>query len=94
MAVEQTVKVVKVAELFVIEEGDKIVDLEVGFTEAITAPQGAVVTLDLMRNALNNSGWVTKAVMGVQDKSGGTPLPVEPDAPQESTSQNGDAKED
>lgn len=69
MATEEQnpVKVVRVAELFMIEENDKIVDMEIGFTDAITHPQGAVHTLDLFRNALNSSGWVTKAVMSANN---------------------------
>ena len=75
---QNPVKVVRVAELFMIEENDKIVDMEIGFTDAITHPQGAVHTLDLFRNALNSSGWVTKAVMSA-NKGASDETPVTSD---------------
>ncbi len=88
-AEQNPVKVVRVAELFMIEENDRIVDMEIGFTDAITHPQGAVHTLDLFRNALNSSGWVTKAVMsankGVSDET--------PVTSNEQAAQNSDAKD-
>ena len=88
VAQETSAKAVKVADIFLIEEGERIVDVEIAFSEAITAPQGAVHTIDLLRNALNSSGWITKAVMsanrGVSDQA---PVPSN-----EQTTKDGDAE--
>ena len=60
-------KIIKVADVFVVEEDNKIVGVEFGFTDSITSKQGAVTTLDFCRRSLDSSGWVTKTVMGVKD---------------------------
>ena len=60
-------KIIKVADVFVVEEDNKIVGVEFGFTESITSKQGAVTTLDFCRRSLDSTGWVTKTVMGVKD---------------------------
>jgi hypothetical protein len=60
-------KIIKVADLYVVEEDNKIVGVEFGFTDSITSKQGAVTTLDFCRRSLDSTGWVTKTVMGVKD---------------------------
>ena len=60
-------KIIKVADVFVVEEDNKIVGVEFGFTDSITNKQGAVTTLDFCRRSLDSTGWVTKTVMGVKD---------------------------
>jgi len=60
-------KIIKVADVFVVEEDNKIVGVEFGFTDSITSKQGAVTTLDFCRRSLDSTGWVTKTVMGVKD---------------------------
>ena len=76
----EEMKTVKVAEVFLIEQDNQIVDLAMAFTDAVTHPNGAVHTLDLCRNALNSSGWVTKTVTSVPDRSDDTALSSEEDA--------------
>lgn len=89
----EEMKSVKVAEVFLIEQDNQIVDLAMAFTDAVTHPNGAVHTLDLCRNALNSSGWVTKTVTSVQDKSDDAPLSSDPEATEGSATKNDDAKE-
>lgn len=88
VAQETSAKAVKVADIILIEEGEKIVDVEIAFSAAITAPQGAAHTIDLLRNALNSSGWITKAVMSA-NKGASDKTPV---ASNEQTTEDGDAK--
>ena len=76
----EEMKTVKVAEVFLIEQDNQIVDLAMAFTDAVTHPNGAVHTLDLCRNALNSSGWVTKTVTSVPDRSDDAALSSEEDA--------------
>jgi hypothetical protein len=96
MAVEsqREAKAIRVAEFFMIEEDSKIVGLEVNFSDAVRAPQGAVHTLDMMRNALNSSGWVTKAVMSVPDRSDEAAPLGDPEAAEPSSDNDGDAQKD
>jgi len=62
-------KTIKVAELFLIEDDNQIVGSEIGFTEAVTEPQGAVTTMNVLRKSLDDTGWVTRAVVNVAERS-------------------------
>lgn len=59
---------IKVADVFVVQQGDKFVGVECAFTDAVRNKKGAATSLDFMRSALNNSGWVTQTVMRVEDR--------------------------
>jgi len=89
VAQETSAKAIKVADIILIEEGERIVDVEIAFSEAITAPQGAVHTIDLLRNALNSSGWITKAVMSA-NKGASDETPLTSD---EQATKDGNAKD-
>lgn len=60
-------KIIKVADVYVVEEDNKIIGVEFGFLDTITNKQGAVTTLDFCRRSLDSTGWVTKTVMSVKD---------------------------
>lgn len=60
-------KIIKVADVYVVEEDNKITGVEFGFLDTITNKQGAVTTLDFCRRSLDSTGWVTKTVMSVKD---------------------------
>ena len=61
-------EMIKVGEVFVVQQDSKLVGAEIAFTENVRNKQGAATALDLMRGALNNSGWITQTVMRVEDK--------------------------
>ncbi len=61
-------KFIKVADVYVVEDGGKYVGVEFGFTDAVVSTVGAATALDFVRGALNSSGWVTQTVMRVEDK--------------------------
>ena len=60
-------KIIKVADVYVVEEDNKIIGVEFGFLDTVTNKQGAVTTLDFCRRSLDSTGWVTKTVMSVKD---------------------------
>ena len=59
---------IKVADVYVVQQDEQFVGVEVGFTEAVRNKRGAATSLDFMRNALSNSGWITQTIMRVEDK--------------------------
>ena len=61
-------ELIKVGEVFVVQKDSTLIGAEVAFTENVRNKQGAATALDLMRGALNNSGWITQTVMRVEDK--------------------------
>ncbi len=61
-------ELIKVGEVFVVQKESTLIGAEVAFTENVRNKQGAATALDLMRGALNNSGWITQTVMRVEDK--------------------------
>lgn len=88
-------KAIKVAEVFLIEEEEQIVGSEIGFTEAITEPLGAVTTMNVLRKSMDDSGWVTRAIMNVAERnkqSDVTPVASEPDAADGDTKKKKNAK--
>ena len=88
-------KAIKVAEVFLIEEEDQIVGSEIGFTEAVTEAQGAVTTMNVLRKSMDDSGWVTRAIMNVAERgkqSDVTPVSDEPDSTDGDTAKKKDAK--
>ena len=56
-------KAIKVGEVYMMQEGDNFVGLEVGFTDAVLNRQGATMVLDNMRNAMNSSGWIAQTIL-------------------------------
>lgn len=90
----EEMKTVKVAEVYLVEQDNQIVDLAMAFTDAVRNPTGAVHTLDLCRNALNSSGWVTKTVTSVPDRSDDAALPSEPETADGDTPDNDDPDND
>lgn len=88
-------KAIKVAEVFLIEEEDQIVGSEIGFTEAVTEAQGAVTTMNVLRKSMDDSGWVTRAIMNVAERgnqSDVTPVASEPDSTDGDTAKKKNAK--
>ncbi len=90
----EEMKTVKVAEVYLVEQDNQIVDLAMAFTDAVRNPNGAVHTLDLCRNALNSSGWVTKTVTSVPDRSDDAALPSDPETADGDTPDNNDTKDE
>ena len=68
---------IKVAEVFLVKEGDQFVGVELGFNENVLNKRGAASVLDTLRSGLNNAGWVTSTVMRVEDRED---APSEPEA--------------
>ena len=89
----EEMKTVKVAEVYLVEQDNQIVDLAMAFTDAVRNPNGAVHTLDLCRNALNSSGWVTKTVTSVPDRSDDAALSGNPETTDDDTAENNDTKD-
>lgn len=58
---------IKVAELFVVADEEKLLGVECTFGENVRNRMGAAQVLDLTRGALNTSAWVTHTVMRVED---------------------------
>ena len=56
-------KAIKVGEVYMMQEGDNFVGLEVGFTDAVLNRQGATMVLDNMRGAMNSSGWIAQTIL-------------------------------
>ena len=56
-------KAIKVGDVYMIQDGDNFVGLELGFTESVLNRQGAVAILDSMRNAMNSSGWIAQTIL-------------------------------
>lgn len=85
-------KVIKVAELFLVEDDDQIVGSEIGFTEAVTEAQGAVTTMNVLRKSLDDTGWVTRAVVNVAErvKSDDAALSGEEDAAEDDDATDSD----
>ena len=86
-------KTIKVAELFLIEDDNQIVGSEIGFTDAVTEAQGAVTTMNVLRKSLDDTGWVTRAVVNVAERSKSDdaaltsePETTEDDSPEDSNS--------
>lgn len=89
-------KAIKVAEVFLIEEEDQIVGSEIGFTEAITEPLGAVTTMNVLRKSMDDSGWVTRAIMNVAERgkqSDVAPVASEPEATESDATNKKNTKE-
>ena len=61
-------EMIKVGEVFVVQQDSKLVGAEIAFTENVRNKQGAATTLDLVRGAMNNSGWIAQTIMRVEDK--------------------------
>lgn len=51
-------KLVKVAEVFLVQDGEEFVGLEMAFTESVLNAQGRAGVLDALRGSLDNSLWV------------------------------------
>ncbi len=61
-------ELIKVGEVFVVQHESKLVGAENAFTDSVRNKMGAATTLDLVRNAMNNSGWIAQTIMRVEDK--------------------------
>ena len=61
-------EMIKVGEVFVVQQESKLVGAEIAFTENVRNKQGAATALDLVRGAMNNSGWIAQTIMRVEDK--------------------------
>lgn len=59
---------VKVAEAYLVQEGEEFVGIELVFTEDVRNKRGACMVLDTLRGRMDNSGWVTQTIMRVEDK--------------------------
>lgn len=76
-------KAIKVGEVYMMQEGDNFVGLEVGFTDAVLNRQGATMVLDNMRGAMNSSGWIAQTILRA-------PVGEENAQTDEETNQDGD----
>lgn len=77
-------KLIRVAEVFVVQHEGQYVGVEVGFTDSVLSKQGAATCLDFMRGALNSSFWITNTVMRVEDRDAQTELGEEGDGGEDS----------
>ena len=59
---------VKVAEVYLIREGEDFTGLELGWTNAVLSSEGAAGVLDLMRSSMNSAAWTT-AIVGRADSA-------------------------
>lgn len=72
-------QVIKVAEVFVVKDEDKILAVEAAFTENVMNKGGASTVLDYARQALNNSAWVYNTINRVEDRDAQTDTQPEGD---------------
>ena len=63
---------VKVAELYLIREGDAFVGLELGWTDAVLSSEGAAGVLDLLRSSMDSAAWTTAIVSRADSASSDT----------------------
>jgi hypothetical protein len=61
-------ELIKVGEIFVVQQDKKLIGAEIGFTDNVRNRQGAATTLDLVRGAMNNSGWIAQTILRVEDQ--------------------------
>lgn len=54
---------VKVADLFLVKQGDDYVGMELGFNENVLNRQGGAMVLDTLRGAMNSSTWVASTLL-------------------------------
>lgn len=54
---------VKVAEVYLVKDGEQFVGMELGWTESVLNEQGAASVLDTLRGQLDRSAWVATMVM-------------------------------
>mgnify|MGYP003307618149 FL=1 len=66
-------KLYKVADVYIVQQDEQFVGVEVGFNpDTITNQQGACTSLDFMRGALQSSYWITKTIGRVENKDAQT----------------------
>jgi len=58
---------IKVGEIVLIKEGDEFVGVEVGFAPSVMAKAGAVTVLNMLKGAMENTGWVFNTIGRVAD---------------------------
>ena len=61
-------ELIKVGEIFVVQKDTKLIGAEIAFTDSVRNKQGAATTLDLVRGAMNNSGWIAQTILRVEDQ--------------------------
>lgn len=59
---------VHVGDLYIVKRDEQILGVETIFTDNVLNKSGAILVLDNMKAALNNTGWTLNTVMRVQDK--------------------------
>ena len=58
---------IKVADLFLVKEGDEYTGLEMPMTDNVLNKTGAANLLDFTKRCLDDSSWVVNTVMRVKD---------------------------
>jgi hypothetical protein len=58
---------IKVAELYLVKEGEQYTGLEMPMTENVLNKTGAANLLDMAKRCLDDSSWIVNTVMRVKD---------------------------
>tara|TARA_A100000164_G_C21353485_1_gene516426 strand:- start:3 stop:287 length:285 start_codon:yes stop_codon:yes gene_type:complete len=59
---------IPVGSISLIQRNDKFTACEIDFGENVRNKEGAVIVLDMLRQCMNSSAWITSQVMTVPDQ--------------------------
>tara|TARA_B100000131_G_scaffold120007_1_gene117011 strand:- start:10395 stop:10709 length:315 start_codon:yes stop_codon:yes gene_type:complete len=77
---DSEIKFIPVAQCTLVQRGDEFIGMELDYTENVKDARGASYILNVLRNCINEAGWVTSTVLKVR----GSDAPNEGTASKES----------